>query len=165
MLCFLSNSCPSTMDTYTSTNNKSRYMASVNQQYNEFMRGVDLADAYLQRHLAKHRNRSWKKVAFFGITKKVVDNCHIIWNRLFTDHKMNQTQFQIQLAQGLAPSSTAKQPPNSKTHLFFKPMTGSIWVGKRGRCIICKDCSSAYRCSVCNVWIHEKCWDQQHPAE
>ncbi len=148
---------------------KQRYLATANQMYNLKMHGVDQADAFLQRHLAKHKNSSWKKTAFFGISKIAVDNMYLIWNLLFPKTKkhqeLNLTEFLIQLALDLAPtpSSSPFSSSSSSTfsaipcdYLYYKHLEGK-YVGKKGRCVVCKDYSCTFRC-ICNCWVHEKCY-------
>jgi hypothetical protein len=75
---FLSNADVSSMGYYTFKSGKTHFMAVVNNAYNKFMHRVDLVNVYLQLYLAKHKHRNWKKTAFFGITKLIVDNCHFL---------------------------------------------------------------------------------------
>ncbi len=121
--------------------------------YNLKMYGVDQADAFLTRHLAKHKNRSWKKTAFFGVSKIALDNMSLLWNLLFPKPKKNQqmdlTDFLVQMALGLAPTPSSHSY-TSNDHLYFKPMEGE-YVGKKGRCIVCKESSCSFRC-ICNCW-------------
>jgi hypothetical protein len=63
-VCFFSNTYTSSMGYYTSKSRKTRFIVTVNNIYNKFMHGVDLADTYLQLHLAKYKHRNWKKLSF-----------------------------------------------------------------------------------------------------
>ena len=85
----------------------------------------------------------------------------------FPENEMTLTEFQIQLAQGLAPhkrkysTSSSSSPPSSTEHLLYISMTGPFYQA-RGHCIVCKESSCTMRCNVCNVWVHKHCWDQHY---
>lgn len=72
-VCILTNAYRSDCARYASKQNpaKSRWMSAANHAYNQYMHGVDLADAYLQRFMPRHKNRSWKKPLFWGLSRKL----------------------------------------------------------------------------------------------
>lgn len=129
---------------------------------------INLLLLILIRHLYHHKKRSWNKAAFGGIHKIALTNIFLLWNLLFPEQKLTYTKFLVKLANDLARKPKGKiyylkdylkYTGEEEEHIMHKPKSGP-YVGKTGRCNICKKSTTVYRCWQCNIWVHEPCWEE-----
>lgn len=120
-MCLITNTHASEFGETTSSSSKRvREVPLAVADYNQHVHGVDTADSYLNKWLANHKNRSWKRTAFFGVLKLCISNMHLIWNSMFPQESLSQKDFIIALAEQLA-----RKPPKQQVigarHLLYKP--------------------------------------------
>lgn len=135
--------------------NSSKVIPYMINEYNYYMKGVDLFDQMMGYYKYPHKTLKWWKTCFFYFLEVALHNSRVIYNKNKTT-QMEYLEFRIQVAESLTQANILKRQAR-KTPLprkFERKESKSV---PRGRCFVCRRYSATRQCLCCERIFHLKC--------
>jgi hypothetical protein len=165
-VCFITNAWGSGD---VKSSRRDRILPAIVNQYNLHSHYVDQADAMLNQHKFKHRNRKWTQCALQTLLQIAVNNCIIYW-RAVHDTTAAPSELRAKLARLLAPlpsGSVSSTVVSKQQHIIvLRPV-------RLANCAFCwrtsrKRKRTVFCCGVCQnqkgsaVSLHARCFATYH---